>query len=145
MFGSLLALTVTVALTFALPPPNGDDQTIQLQPLDQLLPVNVSKDDNATTFNASNDLQIQCDGEKYGFNPNVPDCQNARSYYKRSSILFTYGERHSVHPTEVFPLPFRLMGGKLQHFPQRPLTFVLSMFAKAESRCGRVLSGACPD
>ena len=114
MFASLLlALNVSPALTFASPPSNGEDQTIQLSPLDQLLPANVSKDDPATSFNASNDLQIQCDGEKYGFNPNVTDCQIARAYYKRSSQLFTYGERHSGQPIEVFPLPFRLMGGKL--------------------------------
>ena len=108
----LLALNVALALTFALPPSNGEDQTIQLSPLDQLLPANVSKDDITAGFNASNDLQIQCDGEKYGFNPNVTDCQIARAYYKRSSELFTYGERHSGHSIEVFPLPFRLMGGK---------------------------------
>ena len=114
MFASLLlALNVSPALTFASPTSNGEDQTIQLSPLDQLLPANISKDDPATSFNASNDLQIQCDGEKYGFNPNVTDCQIARAYYKRSSQLFTYGERHSGQPMEVFPLPFRLMGGKL--------------------------------
>ena len=114
MFASLLlALNVPFALTSALPPSNGEDQTIQLSHLDQLLPANVSKDDPATGFNASNNLRIQCDGEKYGFNPNVTDCQDARAYYKRSSRLFTYGERHSGHSIEAFPLPFRLMGGKL--------------------------------
>lgn len=114
MFASLfLALNVLLALTFALPPSSSEDQTIQLLPLDQLLPANVSRDSPATSFNASNDLQIQCDGEKYGINPNVTDCQIARAYYKRSSQLFTYGERHSGYSVDIFPLPFRLMGGKL--------------------------------
>lgn len=114
MFASLLlALNGPLAFTFALAPSNSEDQTTQLSPSNQILPANVSKDGNTATFNASNDLQIQCDGEKYGFNPNVTDCQDARSYYKRSSKLFTYGERHSGHPIDVFPLPFRLMGGKL--------------------------------
>ena len=114
MFASLLlALNVPVALTFALPQSNGEGQTIQLSSLDQLLPENVSEDDTATSFNVSNDLQIQCDGEKFGSNPNVTDCQDARSYYKRSSELFTYGERHSGHSIDVFPLPYRTLGGKL--------------------------------
>ena len=114
MFASLLlAFNVPIALTFALLPSNGEDQTIQLSPSDQLLPANVSQDNVATSFNVSNNLQIQCDGEEYGFNPNVTDCQAARSYYQRSSQLFTYGERHAGHTVEAFPLPFRLMGGKL--------------------------------
>ena len=135
MFASrLFALIVLVALTFALPPSIHQDQRIQLSPLQQLLPVNISKDDGAINLNASNDLQIQCDGEKYGFNPNVNDCQNARSYYKRSSRLFTYGERHSGHPTDVFPLPFRLMGGELQPPSGHPLPYVMNLLAKVESR-----------
>ena len=114
MFTSLLlALNVPLALTFARPPSNGEDQTIQLLSLDPLLPENASKDDTAKNVNVSNDLQIQCDGEKFGFNPNVTDCQDARSYYKRSSTLFTYGERHSGHSVDVFPLPYRLLGGRL--------------------------------
>ena len=114
MFASLLfALSGLLALIFALPPSNREDQTIQLSPSDQISPANISQNDDVARFNASNDLQIQCDGEKYGFNPNVTDCQDARAYYKRSSKPFTYGERHSGHPIEVFPLPFRLMGGKL--------------------------------
>ena len=121
MFASLLlALSGPLALTFALPP-NSDDLTIQLSPSNEPLSANVSKDENIASFNASNNLQIQCDGEKYGFNPNVTDCQDARAYYKRSSRPFTYGERHSGHPFEVFPLPFRLMGGKLQDISSRPV------------------------
>ena len=117
MFASfLLALHVPLALTFALPTSNSEEQTVQLSPSDQLMPANARKDDIATNSNATNALQIQCDGEKFGFNPNVTDCQDARSFYKRSSQLFTYGERHSGHSTDVFPLPFRLSGGKLLIF-----------------------------
>ena len=113
MFASLLlALNVPLALTFALPPSNSEEQTVQLSPLDQLMPGKVRKDGIATSVNVSNALQIRCDGEKFGFNPDVTDCQDARSSYKRSSQLFTYGERHTGHPPDVFPLPFRLYGGK---------------------------------
>ncbi len=85
---------------------------MQLSPVDFPLPANISSSESAYRPNTSNAIQVQCDGEKYGFNPDVSDCQKARSYYKRSSQLFTYGERHSGHEVNVFPLPYRLMGGK---------------------------------
>lgn len=85
-------------------------------PVDLRLPANFSNDETSIQFNASNKIRIQCDGEKYGFNPNVPDCQDARSYFKRSSVLFRYGERHSGLGPDVFPLPYRLMGGTLSGF-----------------------------
>ena len=109
----ILNVLSSLALTSASPPQAAGDQAVQLEPVDFRLPANISNGQNVTQTNASNELRIQCDGNKYGFNPNVPDCQNARSYYKRSSRLFTYGERHSGHGTNVFPLPYRLMGGTL--------------------------------
>lgn len=112
MFSHLnLVLVSRLALTFASPPQDAGDRTIQLSPVDFHLPANISNDENP--FNASNVLRIQCDGEKYGFDPDVADCQNARSYYTRSSQLFTYGERHSGLGENVFPLPYRMMGGTL--------------------------------
>ena len=103
-----------LTFTFASTLQSTSDQTIRLSPPDPLSLANISGDNAATALNASsNAIQVQCDGEKYGFNPNVGDCQNARSYYKRSSKLFTFGERHSGHAIDVFPLPYRLMGGTL--------------------------------
>lgn len=114
MFSKLILVLVSLlAVTFASPLQDARGQTIQLSPVDFRLPANVSDSESAIRLNTSNKLKIQCDGAKYGFNPDVPDCQNARSYYKRSSKLFTYGERHSGHEINVFPLPYRLMGGKL--------------------------------
>ncbi|KAL9074960.1 MAG: hypothetical protein Q9161_001890 [Pseudevernia consocians] len=111
MFSTIIFVLVSLlALKLASTLQAAGDQTIQLSPLDFRLPVSTSENQSAIRLNASNAIQVQCDGEKYGFNPNVPDCQNARSYYKRSSQLFTYGERHSGHGINVFPLPYRLMG-----------------------------------
>ena len=104
---SILVLAVRLMLTSAGPLQDAGEQMIQL------LPTNISENESAGEFNASNALKIECDGQKYGFNPDVPDCQNARTFYKRSAQLFTYGERHSGHGAGVFPLPFRLMGGQL--------------------------------
>ena len=109
-----------LALTLISRPPNAEYQTIQLSP------ANIPSNTLTTKVNASNELQIECDGEKYGFNPNVADCQNAKSYYKHSTVLFEFGERHSGHSIDVFPLPFRLMGGTLFDFTKvPPLSFVL--------------------
>lgn len=111
MFKSfVLVLICPLASTFASSLQEVGDHTIQLSPVTFRLPANTSNDESAIQLNASNVLRVQCDGEKYGFNPDVPDCQQARSYYKRSSQLFTYGERHSGHGIDVFPLPYRLMG-----------------------------------
>ena len=114
-----LALVCPLALTRASPPPNAEDQTIP-SPKDSPLPASTSRDGIDVPLNASNGLRIQCDGEKYGFNPKVADCQNAREYYTRSSKLNTYGQRHSGYGVNVFPLPFRTMGGTLL----KPLRFL---------------------
>ena len=103
----IVVLTFRLILTSAGPLQGAGEQTIQL------LPANISEDQFAGGLNASNELKIVCDGQKYGFNPNVPDCQDARTLYKRSAQPFTYGERHSGHGVDVFPLPFRLMGSEL--------------------------------
>ena len=103
----IVVLAFRLILTSAGPLQDAGEQTTQL------LPANISENEFPGGLNASNELRIECDGQKYGFNPNVPNCQNARTLYKRSAQLFTYGERHSGYGVDVFPLPFRLMGGEL--------------------------------
>ena len=126
MFSKFLHVPVfPLALTIANSLQEAADHTIQLLPVGSRLPVNVSNDEPVIQLNASNVLQVQCDGERYGFNPDVADCQNARSYYKRSSTLFTYGERHSGHGIHVFPLPYRLMGGMPSEVSKLSQAFVI--------------------
>ena len=115
MFSRLVLIHLSpLALAFA-----GGLQDIGGQTM-QLSPANISNVETGTRLNLSNQLRVQCDGEKYGFNPVVTDCQSARSYYKRSSQLFTYGERHSGHGINAFPLPYRLMGGTPSDFLNFP-------------------------
>ena len=114
MFSKLVPVLVRfLALTSASILQDAGGQITRLSPVASRLPVNIANGEFTPRINASNGIRIQCDGEKYGFNPNVPDCQNARSFYTRSSKLYTYGERHSGHDINVFPLPYRLMGGIL--------------------------------
>lgn len=111
MFSKLVPVLVRfLALTSASILQDAGGQITRLSPVASRLPVNIANGEFTPRINASNGIRIQCDGEKYGFNPNVPDCQNARSFYTRSSKLYTYGERHSGHDINVFPLPYRLMG-----------------------------------
>lgn len=59
----------------------------------------------------SNDLSIKCDGEAYGFKPDIEDCTSAlrRQLVGRAQINF--GQRGSISLQEFSPLPYRLMGG----------------------------------
>lgn len=133
----VLILVCPLALTLASQPPDAEGQTIQLSP------INVSDDITTTEFNASNEVHIQCDGDKYGYNPNVGDCENARTIYKRSAVPFTFGERHMGHGSGVFPLPFRFMGGTLFEFTKLPPCSP-NCLAKTQVRQSFMLFRACP-
>lgn len=68
-----------------------------------------------TTVNISidNSFTVQCDGTRFGRNPDLADCQSARSYIIPDSEQRTWVQRHQPGQTgEVFPLPFRGMGGR---------------------------------
>lgn len=66
---------------------------------------------NATLKDSS---RIKCDGQSYGFDPNIPDCMTAIQYFLPSREQTTYAQRGS--PAErgsAYPLPLRIMGGML--------------------------------
>ena len=89
----------------------GNGQTLELS-----TPLNLTDLDLTVPFNTStpnlNALDIQCDGSKYGFNPNLADCDGARSYIAPDSEQQVFGERHTGLPDNVFPLPYAIVGGK---------------------------------
>ena len=55
--------------------------------------------------------QIQCDGDRYGHNPDIRDCEIAHLNIEPDSKQYTFGERHTGLPADVFPLPWISMGG----------------------------------
>lgn len=58
--------------------------------------------------------RIKCDGNSYGFYPDIPDCMTAIQYFLPSREQTTYARRGS--PAErgsEYPLPLRIMGGML--------------------------------
>lgn len=64
-----------------------------------------------------NILNVQCDGARFGHNPNLVDCQSAKSYIYPDSEQRTWKERYTPGVIEGdFPLPFRGMGGEYTVF-----------------------------
>lgn len=59
----------------------------------------------------SNSLSIECDGDKYGFRPDVDDCTDALGRQIVGGIPVTFGQRGGATPGNFLPLPYRLMGG----------------------------------
>ena len=68
---------------------------------------------NGTTdTEPSANFNVQCDGDLYGFNPNIADCERAAQSIIPDRQQIVWGERHAGLPFEIFPLPFAVFGGK---------------------------------
>ena len=66
--------------------------------------LNASSPDNPARF-------IQCSGQLFGFNPDLADCGSAKEYISPDVKQYPWGARHTGLGPEVFPLPWRMMGG----------------------------------
>ena len=65
-----------------------------------------------TSFGRS--LTLSCNGTRYGFNPNIADCEGAVALIVPDTDQMVWGLRHTgLSPDDVFPLPFVVFGGKL--------------------------------
>lgn len=64
---------------------------------------------NASEENAFN---IRCDGETYGYNPNIIDCESAKEYVAPDSTMWVFSERHADLLAHIVPLPYRIMGDR---------------------------------
>ncbi|CAD6587744.1 MAG: hypothetical protein ASARMPRED_003241 [Alectoria sarmentosa] len=98
-----------------------DDQTVQADPDDLRLPSqssNLPLASNVTSSlvntSVSFDASIRCDGDEYGFKPNVDDCTNALSRQLVGGEQIKFGQRGSISSEKFFPLPYRLMGKMLK-------------------------------
>ena len=79
----------------------------QLHPasnLSALTKLNASSPDNPA-------LVIRCNGELFGFNPDLTDCGTARGFITPDLEQRAWGARHTGLGPETFPLPYRIMGG----------------------------------
>ncbi|KAM0804547.1 hypothetical protein BDR22DRAFT_605878 [Usnea florida] len=101
----LLPLLITPLQTLSLPPLSNTTTP--------LLPsiVNTSGPEPDTEDNAPS-FKVTCNGQFFGRNPNLADCESAKEYVSPDTDLYTWGPRHEGLGAEVFPMPFRIMGDR---------------------------------
>lgn len=134
-----LLLLYLISAVFAKPPQVVNDQTLQsdLSNLHQpSLPPSMlfSSTANSSSLNASvsNSLSIKCDGNAYGFNPDIGDCTDALRRQRSGRDQVRFGQRGSISSENFLPLPYRLMGG--MWLPQRPIsTFAITRRANRDA------------
>ena len=70
--------------------------------------------DLANNLSVNARTTIECDGAKYGHNPDTIDCRKALTQIPSVHYKVTFLDRASdPHPRQyLMPLPFRVMGGK---------------------------------
>lgn len=108
-------------VAFATGLQNARPQTVQVAPIDPTLLTNYSdiistSNQNTSTLNDTtrgNDYDFQCDGPKYGVNPDLADCEGALRSIQTGSKRIVFGERGPDRPVNTLPLPYRWMGGLL--------------------------------
>ena len=59
-----------------------------------------------------NSFTIHCDGDTYGYNPDIRDCEDAKENLIPDSAIWTLGERNTGLPPNTVPLPYRVMGNR---------------------------------
>ena len=91
-----------------------EDSALKLSPTPNIVKPIFSPNASISQLNVSteNVLNIRCDGETYGYNPNIPDCEDAKEYLVPDTKMWTFGERHTGLPEPILPLPYRLMGDR---------------------------------
>lgn len=110
--GMMIAVTHSLLWSVAL-------SICTASPLDTLKPAIL----NVTAFTRNHDslvmnqsaslganLDIFCSGEHFGFSPGMIDCGSAKESIAPDATPWLFGERHTGHGDDVFPLPFGLMG-----------------------------------
>ena len=113
-----LFLCSFVSTSFAKPLVAVSDQTLQSDVDDDGQPSqspNLNLVSPLTSFSLntslSKDAVIKCDGEEYGFNPDVNDCTSALAHQSAGRTRLRFGQRGSISADKYFALPYRLMGG----------------------------------
>ncbi|CAD6592516.1 MAG: hypothetical protein ASARMPRED_006380 [Alectoria sarmentosa] len=109
----LLVLSIVFIISTTPFQPN-EDSALKLSPIPNIVkpifPPNASI--SQLDVSTENVLNIRCDGETYGYNPNIPDCEDAKEYLVPDTKMWTFGERHTGLPEPILPLPYRLMGDR---------------------------------
>lgn len=101
----------TVSATTSQPT---EDSALKLSAIPNIVEPIFPSNASVPTSNASaeNGFTIRCDGEAYGYNPNILDCEDAKEYLLPDASTWTFGERHTGLPADILPLPYLVMGDR---------------------------------
>ena len=91
-----------MVLTTPFQPVKDDTLELLANPNVTVLPSNASL--NTSRF------RVVCDGETYGYNPNIRDCEQAKEDWAPDAKVWTLGERRTGLPPDTVPLPYRVIG-----------------------------------
>ena len=75
-------------------------------------PTTANESTNATAPDNALPLVVRCSGQHFGWSPSISDCESAKANIVPEVVQYTWGERHTGFSDDVFPLPFRVMGGE---------------------------------
>ena len=93
--------------------PKSESQTIDLglpsHPSSLLSTFNATS--SLTDASVPNDVSVRCNGNEYGFKPDVEDCTSALSRQMVGRAQIKFGQRGSISSERFLHLPYRLMGG----------------------------------
>ena len=111
---SVLSLCTIVILAKPLQMSTEENRNASLSSsvVDAAFVSNVSTSSGALNTTAENAFNIECDGNRYGFNPNIADCEGAVQTIAPEWEPFVWGQRHTGLPVGTFTLPFAVFGGK---------------------------------
>lgn len=77
---------------------------------------NTSASTPALNTSVENFLSIECNGDLYGFNPNIADCEGAALFIPPDSDQMTWAERHTGARYPFARLPFAVFGDRAECF-----------------------------
>ena len=111
---SVLSLCTIVVLAKPLQMSTAEKPSASLSSgvVDAAFVSNISTGSSALNMTAENAFNIECDGNRYGFNPNIADCEGAVQTIAPEWEPFVWGQRHTGLPVGTFTLPFAVFGGK---------------------------------
>lgn len=98
----LLLLPSSFAFTVSTTPSQHD--TLDLSPTPSS-----SVPANASSLTAPR-FHVDCDGDTYGYHPNIRDCEQAKEDWAPDAKVWTLGQRRTGLPSDTVPLPYRVMG-----------------------------------
>ena len=113
LFSALsLCTTVVLAKPLQMSTEVNTSASLSSSVVDAAFVSNISTSSDALNTTAENAFNIVCDGNRYGFNPSIADCEGAVQTIAPEWEPFVWGQRHTGLPVGTFMLPFAVFGGE---------------------------------